>query len=283
MGGSASQLPSLSVSGQSFNRPGGSAIGPRPKRPLGLPASSAAFNSRRAGNADAKEDKHTALITIDDLQRLREQCSIGGARSEMETDYEQRYKEKKELQEKSRQRVKNWSNTIENMRNTRIEEKYQKLEQAELERRRVDAEEDAFNQEKRKIAIEVANKKMHDGQDQVKAFHSKLFLSDVLLEREAQLEIVKRRQEQDKAVEEGWVDNDRLKMEEYDTRMNSRMEQMFKRKQDTAKVVREQLHEFKISHIKRMKEEMLEEELIKRKAKEDLEMEKRKDFERRAR
>ena len=84
------------------------------------------------------------------------------------------------LQNKSRQRVKNWPNTIENMRNKRIEDKYNKLEEAELERRRVDAEEDAFNQEKRRLAIEAASKKMHDGQDQVKAFHSRLFLCDVL-------------------------------------------------------------------------------------------------------
>ena len=152
-------------------------MGTAPRPPL---PGSTGFNSKRLGNPDAKEDKTTAVITVDDLQRLREQCGINGARSDLETEQEQRFKERTMLQNKSRQRVKNWPNTIENMRNKRIEDKYNKLEEAELERRRVDAEEDAFNQEKRRLAIEAASKKMHDGQDQVKAFHSRLFLCDVL-------------------------------------------------------------------------------------------------------
>lgn len=73
-----------------------------PKPPLGLSSSSAAFNTRRLGNPDAKEDKNTAVITIDDLQRLREQCNIGGARSDLELDADYKAKEKRNLYERSR-------------------------------------------------------------------------------------------------------------------------------------------------------------------------------------
>ena len=99
---------------------------------------------------------------MDDLQRLREQCGIGGARSEMETEKEWKAKERTEMMERSRQRIKNWPNTIENLRLKRIEDKYKKLEDEELERRRIDAEEEAFKQEKRQQALEAAAKKMHD-------------------------------------------------------------------------------------------------------------------------
>jgi hypothetical protein len=51
---------------------------------------------------------------------------------------EQKQKERLELMTKSRQRVKNWPNTIENLRKARIEEKYKRLEDEELERRRLD-------------------------------------------------------------------------------------------------------------------------------------------------
>lgn len=54
-----------------------------------------------------------------------------------------------------------------------------------MERRRIDEIEDQLNHEKRIQALEVANKKMHDQQDQVKAFHSKMLLCDVIQEREA--------------------------------------------------------------------------------------------------
>lgn len=53
------------------------------KPPLGMGvgsrASTAASSRRIIGNVNAKEDKKTSIITIDDLQRLREQVNLGGA------------------------------------------------------------------------------------------------------------------------------------------------------------------------------------------------------------
>ena len=117
----------------------------------------------------------------------------------------------------------------------------------------------------------------------MKAFHTKLYLSDVLQEREAQIDLKKRRDEQDKAIEEGWLENDRVKMEEYDRRMQERLEELHARKHETARVVKQQLYDFKQQYIKRVKEEMLEGELVKRKARQELELEKQKELERRKR
>ena len=94
---------------------------------------------------NAKDGKDTAVISIDDLQRLREQCGLNGARSEMELDREQKELDRNDLKQRSRARVQNWPNTIENMRTRCIEERYKRLEDEELERRRIDAEEDAYN------------------------------------------------------------------------------------------------------------------------------------------
>ena len=109
-----------------------------------------------------------------------------------------------------------------------------------------------------------------------------MLMCDVLQERDAQLELKKRRLEQDKAVEEGWLQNDVAKMEEYDKRMQDRMEEMYKRKQDTAKVIKEQLHQSKMTYIKKLKDDILEGELIKRKAREDLEAARIAELQRRA-
>jgi len=76
----------------------------------------------------------------------------------------------------------------------------------------------------------------------------------------------KRREEQDKAIEEGWMENDRVKMDEYDKRMEERLAELHARKHETARVVKQQLYDFKQQYIKRVKEEMLEGELVKRKA-----------------
>lgn len=109
-----------------------------------------------------------------------------------------------------------------------------------------------------------------------------MLMCDVLQERDAQLELKKRRLEQDKAVEEGWLQNDVAKMEEYDKRMQDRMEEMYKRKQDTAKVIKDQLHQSKMTYIKKLKDDILEGELIKRKAREDLEAARIAELQRRA-
>lgn len=99
------------------------------------------------------------------------------------------------------------------------------LEEAELARRVIDAEEDAFNNEKRLAALHSANKHMHDNQDQVKAFHSKMLLCDVMQEREAQVELKKRKEEIDKDIEQQWIELERMKMDEYDDKERAKIEE----------------------------------------------------------
>ena len=45
---------------------------------------------------------------------------------------------------------------------------------------------------------------MHDAQDQVKAFHSKMLLCDAMQEREAQLALRKKKQAKDQEIERQW-------------------------------------------------------------------------------
>ena len=91
-----------------------------------------------------------------------------------------------------------------------------------------------------------------------------------------------RRKEHDRQVEEGWVENDKLKMDDYDRKMHERLEEMYKRKQETAKVIKDQLYQSKVKHIKQYKEQVLEGDLVKRKALEDLEKDRVKELERKA-
>lgn len=70
-----------------------------------------------------------------------------------------------------------------NIRKKREEDRIKALEEEELRKRAQDAEMDAQAQEERMLALEKANKHMHDQQDQVKAFHSKMIICDVNQER----------------------------------------------------------------------------------------------------
>ena len=97
---------------------------------------------------------------------------------------DQRNNDRMTLQDMSKARVQNWPNTIEALRKKRDEERIRRLEEEEIERRKVDALEYELQVQARVQAIERANKHMHDSQDQVKAFHSKMLMCDTMQERE---------------------------------------------------------------------------------------------------
>ena len=101
-------------------------------------------------------------------------------------------------------------------------------------------------------AVEKANRHAQACQDQVKAFKSKLLMSDVLAEREVQLAIKKRKGDHEKCVEKEWLELDNAKMEAFDEKVKQKLIDEYERKMSNAKVIHEQLHEFKMKYIKRM-------------------------------
>merc|ERR1719217_223364 len=89
----------------------------------------------------------------------------------------------------SNARKSKWPNTIEALREKKDRMRAEKLEAEEKLRVEIDREEEALQAEKRRLAIERANKMLYDSTDRVKALHSKLMLADVMEERERQIEV----------------------------------------------------------------------------------------------
>jgi hypothetical protein len=83
--------------------------------------------------------KHEVVVTLDELQRIKDSCAVN--------KFDQtaaRTMDRKQLQTLSKQRVQNWPNTIEAVRRKREEDRVHKLEEEEIERRKIDALEDAL-------------------------------------------------------------------------------------------------------------------------------------------
>ena len=74
---------------------------------------------------------------------------------------------------------------------------------------------------------------------------------------------------------------ERQKMVEYDERFREKLEKEYRKRMKNAENISTQLEDFKMSFIKRMKEDELEGELIKKQVEEDLGREKLKELERR--
>jgi hypothetical protein len=146
--------------------------------------------------------------------------------------------------------IEKWPNTMVNIRKKREADRIKQLEEEESKRREQDAEMDAIADDDRQKALMKANKHMHDNQDMVKGFHSKMIICDVNQEREQQKLLQKKKQEIQADIEKQWHAQELKQMDEYDSKMRSKMEQEYKVKQQNAKVIKKQLHEFKINHIK---------------------------------
>jgi len=95
-----------------------------------------------------------------------------------------RMNEKLDKRMVSQARVSKWPNTIHAERERKEYERIKKLEDDEIERRRIDAEEEAHQHNLRQNQLDKANKMFHDNQDMVKALHSKMLLCDVIAEQE---------------------------------------------------------------------------------------------------
>merc|ERR1711959_286057 len=104
----------------------------------------------------------------------------------------------------------------------------------EEERKKIDREEAAISGEKRRMAIERANKMLYDDSDNVKTFHSNLLLSDVLKEREAQIEVSRQKKKNERRREKYWAQLQEEAMEEYDRKEKDKCSEDKRRKNEVS-------------------------------------------------
>ena len=102
-------------------------------------------------------------------------------------------------------------------------------------------------------------------------------MSDVFAEREVQHALKLRKADHEKRLIKEWEELDTHKMEAFDEKVKQKLIDEYERKMANSEIINEQLHEFKMKYIKRMQDEMLEAELIKRQVNEELTREAEKD------
>lgn len=232
--------------------------------------------NKRGGS---QADRNMAVITMDELQRIRQQCTggftnAGGSNTFNFLDEEaQRTQDRLNLHAVSQARIANWPNTMHALRKKREEDRIKRLEEEELERRRIDGIEFELQQAARMRVVERAKDYAEGQQDIVKAFKSKLLMSDVLAEREVQKAIKERKREHEKVLEREWEELDRAKMEAFDEKVKGKLVKEFERKQANTRAIKEQLQEFKQGYIKRLQDDKMEAQLIDRQVKEEMERE----------
>ncbi|XP_077978349.1 cilia- and flagella- associated protein 210-like [Glandiceps talaboti] len=137
---------------------------------------------------DGTDLRQVTVLSQKDWGRIQDQLS----RKSREAQRLQAEREEKlALHARSKDVVKNWSNTIAGQRLKKLEARKIREEKDEEEKVQIDIEEAKFQAEKRKEAIQKAKTQQYYQTDRVKGFHGALLLTEVLKEREAQIELKK--------------------------------------------------------------------------------------------
>ncbi|CAL1132646.1 unnamed protein product [Cladocopium goreaui] len=211
------------------------------------------------------------VISASELRRIKD--AIGVSNVGDASDPAQTKTRAQVLHEKSQARAKTWNNTLEGSRRKKAEEKRKKLEIEELERQKVDAEEAKIQLDQRKATIDRANKLLYEESDRMKSFHSKMMLCDVIAEREAQMSLRGELKKLEQIREDRFLEMEKQnyrKMLEREMKEKETKEELSK---IAAKAQKEQLAEYKEKRFQEVEDAMLEGELLRRKAIEDLEAE----------
>lgn len=140
---------------------------------------------------DGSDLRQVTVLSKADWSRIRAQLE----RKQREEEAIRAKREAKEaLHQQSKDMVKNWSNTIAGQRLQKLEARKIREEKEEAERVQIDIEEAKYQAEKRKEAIDKAKTLQYYQTDRVKGFHGALLLTEVLKERDAQLDLKRARE-----------------------------------------------------------------------------------------
>jgi len=134
-------------------------------------------------------------VTVIPRKQWNEIQSRLAVRPKEEESLLEKIAERKRLHEKSVAVVKNWPNTIEGQRMRKLEARKLRAEAEEKKMQIIDKEEAKFQQAKSKEAIDKAKTLQYYQTDRVKSFHAAMMLSEVLKERDAQVEMKKKMKE----------------------------------------------------------------------------------------
>lgn len=183
--------------------------------------------------------------------------------------------DRRRLSELSNARKGQWPNTIEANRARKEREREEKAEAEEKLRLEIDAEEEALQAEKRRLAIERANKMLYDSTDRVKSLHSKLMLADVMEERERQIELKARNRVRQIENDERWYQKQQDAIRRMDAEEDLRDEEEMGKRMDVGRARKDQIGHQKAIQAEKIAEMQREGEAMKAMAIADAEAEQR--------
>eukprot|EP01051_Picozoa_sp_SAG22_P006220 SAG22_NODE_400_length_11089_cov_6.934668_5_plen_469_part_00 len=154
------------------------------------------------------------ILSVGDLDRMKEMAVT----SIHETTPSEWNDQKKALQAASADRASRWGNTIAAQRRAKEQAKKKRLENEEMEKRKLDEDEARIQAQLRRDAIERAQRMLYEDSDKIKTFASGMLMSDVMEERQAQIALGHTKRHIEVAEEEEWFELQQKQWAEHDSR-----------------------------------------------------------------
>lgn len=146
--------------------------------------------------------RQVTILSKQDWERIQQQLH----RKQIEEERLKAIREEREARKnKSKEVVQHWGNTIAGHRQRKLEARKIREQKEEEEKCAIDIEEAKYQAQQRKEAIDKAKTQQYYQTDRVKGFHSALMLTEVLKEREAQLELKRLREQASVGQDKEWL------------------------------------------------------------------------------
>ncbi|CAF2716727.1 unnamed protein product [Rotaria sp. Silwood2] len=204
---------------------------------------------------DAADLRRMCIITKSDLNRIydnldRRQRDKDAVRQELER--------KKEMAERSAQITKQWPNTIIGARERKLELKKIRDQEEEERKKVLDLEEEKIAAERRREHIEKAKQLQYYETDRVRTFHSALLLTEVLKERDLQIDMKKRIEQMRQSDENEERQRYQEAQNEFYKAEQEKIEQKAKDRANLAKYHRAQMDQRKTHHVQEKEKDLQE-------------------------
>ena len=160
--------------------------------------------------------KNSSIISLNDLERIKNTIAPGPNQAEIRKSYDLK------LKEINARKMKEWPNSLENKEKAKLEFQKRKFLKDEVMRRKIDEEEEKFQSKQKEMVIEKAKEKYFYQQAPVKDFISQMRFSDILHERDIQMKQSQLIKDRWKLYDEYWDDIEKKKMEDYDRKENEK-------------------------------------------------------------
>ncbi|CAD8125430.1 unnamed protein product [Paramecium sonneborni] len=211
----------------------------------------------RAATTGNFNNKTTSVIPLSQLRRMKNNsCEILDNHTMIE---------KQELHAKSQERIKKWPCAM-NIRRRKNQSQFERFAQDEEERRRIEKEEDEYQQKQKQDVLLRANRLIYDNNPVIRQFQQKLLFSDVLQERDAQLQLNEYKKTINNIKEKMYQEEQIDIMANFDHAQQLKEEQIKRKKQEQKIILKQQHDEMINNHIKQIQNEKIEGQLNKARA-----------------